>query len=89
MRSLVDAAARDPELARLHSEAVAERRRPLTDVLERGIERGELPADLDIDHAVAVLAGPLFYRAMVSRERLDEDVVAWVVDAALPSLTAG
>ena len=89
MRSLVDAAARDPELARLHSEAVAERRRPLTDVLERGIERGELPADLDIDHAVAVLAGPLFYRAMVSRERLDEDVVAWVVDAALPSLSAG
>ena len=87
MRSLVDAAQRDPELARLHAETVAERRRPLTDVLERAMERGELPADLDVERAVAVLAGPLFYRAMVSRERLDEDVVAWVVDGALPSLT--
>jgi hypothetical protein len=88
MRSLVDAAGRDPELARLHAATVAERRRPLTDVLERAMARGDLPGGLDVERAVAVLAGPLFYRAMVSRERLDEGFVAWTVESALPSLGA-
>jgi len=86
MRSLADAAGRDPELGRLHAATVAERRRPLTDVIERAVARGDLPAGLDVERAVAVLAGPLFYRAMVSRERLDEDFVAWVVESALPCL---
>jgi AcrR family transcriptional regulator len=88
MRSLADAAGRDPELARLHAATVAERRRPLTDVIERAMARGDVPAGLDVERAVAALAGPLFYRAMVSRERLDEDFVAWTVESALPSLRA-
>lgn len=86
MRSLADAAGRDPELARLHAVTIADRRRPLTDIIERAIDRGELSAGLDLERAVAALAGPLFYRAMISRERLDEDFVAWTVDRALPAL---
>lgn len=89
MCSLVDAASRDDELARLHAATIAERRRPLTDALARGSARGELPADLDVEHAVAVLAGPLFYRAMVSREPVDAAFVDRVVDGALPALRAG
>ena len=88
MRSLADAAGRDPELGRLHAATIADRRRPLTDVLDRAVARGELPAGLDIERAVATLVGPLFYRAMISRERLDEDFVAWTVESALPSLGA-
>jgi AcrR family transcriptional regulator len=86
LRSLVDAAQRDPELARLHAATVAERRKPLTDVLERAIARGMLPAGLDMDRACALLVGPLFYRAMVTREPVDPAFVRGIVEGALPAL---
>lgn len=88
MGSLLDAAARDPELARLHAATLAERRRPLTDALDRGVARGDLPGDLDVEHAVSVLAGPLFYRALVDRDPVGADFIAAVVDGALPTLRA-
>ncbi|WP_217915693.1 TetR/AcrR family transcriptional regulator [Miltoncostaea marina] len=89
LRSLVDSASRDPELGRLHRATLVERRRPLTDALARGIERGDLPAGLDIDEAVAQLAGPLFYRALITGEPCDEPYVARLVARALPGLRAG
>lgn len=88
LQSLADAARRDPELAALHAAFVAERQRPLVEVLERGVGRGELPAGLDVQNAVSVLVGPLFYRAMVSFEPLDDDFVRAVVDGALEVVAA-
>lgn len=88
MTSLLDAAGRDPELAALHRATVADRRRSLTGVLERAVERGDLDAGLDVETATALLAGPLFYRGIVSREPVDEALVASVVDAALAGLRA-
>jgi hypothetical protein len=67
---------------------MSERRRPLTDALARATGRGELPADLDVDAAAALLAGPLFYRALVAREPVTPGFVDTVVDAALPALRA-
>ena len=52
------------------------------------MERGDLPAALDVEDAVALLAGPLFYRAMIARQRVDDAFVARAVDAALAELTA-
>jgi AcrR family transcriptional regulator len=89
MCSLLDAASRDAELSRLHVATVAERRRPLTDALERGIAAGELPRDLDIEQAVAMIAGPLFYRAMVTRETIDDAFIDGIVTATLPAPRAG
>lgn len=86
MSSLIDAAARDAELERLHRETIADRRRPLTDLLEREVARGRLPDDLDTETAVALLAGPLFYRALIAREPVDGAFVARTVDAALAEL---
>lgn len=87
--SLLDAAGRDEEVAALHRETITEKRRSLTDVLEGGIARGELPADLDLDAASAVLAGPVFYWGIVWRQPIDPAMVAQVVDTALAGLTAG
>lgn len=84
--SLADAASRDADLERLHQETLSRGRRPLTDVLERAVTRGDLPASLDIEDAVALLAGPLFYRAMIARQPVDEVFVARAVDAALDEL---
>lgn len=86
LSSLADAASRDPELERLHVTTLAIRRRPLTDILERAVERGDLPAVLDVEDAVALLAGPLFYRAMIARQHLEDAFVTRTVDAGLSEL---
>jgi hypothetical protein len=36
------------------------------DVLRRGVERGELREDLDIELAIDLLAGPWVYRLLIS-----------------------
>jgi len=41
------------------------------DLLRRGIERGQLPADLDVDQALAELFGPVYYRVLVTGEAVD------------------
>lgn len=87
--SVLDAATRDPELARAHRQLRLERRAPLTDALARAVERGELAADLDVERAVDLLAGPLFYRRLLGDKAVDEPgFVEAVVDAALHALGA-
>jgi hypothetical protein len=57
-------------------------------VLERAAARGELRADTDIRLATDVIAGPLFYRYLMSGGPVDEplarDVVAIVLRAFAP-----
>ena len=86
--SLADAASRDAELERLHQATLSNGRRPLTAILARAVERGDLPDGLDVEDAVALIAGPLFYRALIARQAVDEVFVARAVDAALAELRA-
>jgi len=59
-----------PELARLYLDVVVERgRRIFTTVLERGIERGEVRSDLNVEQAVHVFMAPVHY-AQVHRHAL-------------------
>lgn len=48
-------------------------------VVRRGIERGELPADVSSDLLTEALIGPLYVRALVTGGVLDEAFVAGVV----------
>jgi hypothetical protein len=41
-------------------------------VLERAIARGELRPDIDLEVAADVLAGPVFYRHLVSHMPIDD-----------------
>jgi hypothetical protein len=43
-------------------------------LLARGVERGELRADLDLDLAVDMLAGPMVYRLLIEGGSLDAPV---------------
>ena len=83
LASLIERAEHDAELAGVHREAVRELRRPLHRILESGVRNGELPRDLDLDLAAAELAGPLFYRRLVSHERVDPGIAAAIVDRFL------
>jgi AcrR family transcriptional regulator len=80
MPSLVEAMSRDPELAdAVRSGFLAGRRTALQEVLERGVTRGDLRPDLDFELALDVLAGPLFYRLLVTGGPMDERLAEGVV----------
>lgn len=62
-RALVGEAQHDPKVADLirSSDVLVAAARP---VLLRAIERGDLPADVDLAEAASVLIGPIFFRIM-------------------------
>jgi AcrR family transcriptional regulator len=84
MPGLVDAMSRDPELARTVREGfLAGRRAGLRSVLERGVARGELTADMDFELALDVLGGPLFYRLLVTGGPIDDGLARGVAELIL------
>ncbi len=66
-----------------HREIVSRRMDPLRRVIESGVAAGDLPGDLDIDGAVASLAGPPFFRAVFLRQKATAEFVSEVVDSFL------
>jgi AcrR family transcriptional regulator len=81
--SFIDAAARDPELAALHQETMAKARASFELVIRRGIDRGELPADLDIGLFVDVVRAPFIYRRVVAQLPVAPADIEPVVDLVL------
>ncbi|HEY1398721.1 TetR/AcrR family transcriptional regulator [Roseateles sp.] len=81
--SLVDAAERDADLARITGGIQIDHTAPYLAVLKRAQARGDLPADTDLPTVVAQLVGPVFYRRWFSREPIDARFVKRVVSAAL------
>lgn len=81
--TLVDAAERDPELAELHRSFTAERRKSMVEILQRGVERGELPAGSDLDLLCDLLAGPVFYRRLVTHRPFDRRFAERLADTVL------
>ncbi|MCW2536431.1 MAG: TetR/AcrR family transcriptional regulator [Modestobacter sp.] len=49
----------------------------------RGIERGDIPADVDVGLVMDVLAGTVFYRQLVSGEPMDAALAERLVDLVL------
>ena len=81
--SLIDAAERDPELAELHRRFTAQRRRFVLDVLESAIDQGVVDPAADVELVADLLAGPVFYRRLVSRAALDPGYAERLVDTLL------
>ncbi len=52
-------------------------------LFRRGIERGELPPDTDVDLAVEAILGPIFYRHLLSGEAVDRALARRLVDQVL------
>ena len=89
MQGLVSDLATDRDLARAFRERiVAKRLAEVRRVLERGIERGEIRADVDFELAHELLFGPVYYRLLLSGAPLDKNVAARIVDAVMPALAA-
>lgn len=89
MQGLVSDLATDAELARAFRERVVSRRMAeVRRLLERGIERGDIRADADIELAHELLFGPVYYRLLLSGAPLGRTVAARIVDAVLPAFAA-
>ena len=62
------------------------RRQEAKNLLQRGVERGELKAGADLELCVDLIYGPLFYRLLVTGGTLDESYVERLVHLALEGI---
>jgi AcrR family transcriptional regulator len=85
--SFLDAAVRDPELAELREQTLQQARSAFERVVRRGIERGELSADVDIGLVVDLARSPFIYRRVVAQTPVRPGDIAPVVDAVLTAFT--
>lgn len=83
LAAFIDAAERDPALAQLHTDLTNRRREPLLAVLQRGRERGELPADTDPELTADLLTSPFFYRRFVAHRPIPPTLVDDVITRVL------
>ena len=82
--SVVGAMRQRPELARaVRDDFLDHRRGALRAVLERGVARGDLRVDLDVELALDVLGGALFYRLLITGGPIDADLAEGVADLIL------
>lgn len=79
-------AAADPEMRRVLTRWVATRRSVLRQVLDRGVARGELREDLDLELALDLFSGPLVYRSTFAGLPIDDDVAERLVALVLEGL---
>jgi AcrR family transcriptional regulator len=91
MHQLLGEAHRHPEIARRYKKQVVEiRRQRLREVFRRGMENGELPADLDVELALLLVTAPILVqtilRAPDELPRPGPDVSARIVDAVLDGI---
>jgi hypothetical protein len=84
---LVGEAQTDPEIRReLRTNLVDSRRQVFRTIWERGVARGELRADADLDAAIDILIGPALYRLMMGHAPLTDEAADALVNAALRGL---
>jgi len=82
--SLIAESARDPDLAAaLQARLVQPRQRELATRLERAVARGEIRLDVPVPVAGAQLVGPVYYRALVTMDPIDDELLGAVVDGVL------
>jgi TetR/AcrR family transcriptional regulator, regulator of autoinduction and epiphytic fitness len=84
MPALIDASARDETVQRFHHQFVTARRQIMVDLIREGIAEGELAASLDPVVTSEVLAGPIFYRRLMTGEPFPVGLARQIVDLVLP-----
>lgn len=71
----------DPKLADIYRNAYFKPRRNISkQILERGISRGELRKDLNIELSIDLIWGPIFYRLLITGEAIDDIFVRTLIN---------
>lgn len=89
LRGVTTEMAINPALRDTIRERFLDRRRAaLRAVLERGVARGELVEAIDYELALDLLAGPLYYRFLITGGPIDEHLAEGVVDVVMARWSA-
>lgn len=89
VKEIVAAAQGDPRVADdLRSQVFAHRRRLAAETLRRGMERGEVRPDLELEIAIDALYAPLWLRLIVGHQPLTPKAADGIVDVVWPGLAA-
>jgi len=84
MRGLMADAVLDPDFNKILREAFILRRRAATmKILERGVERGEIAKDTDLELMIDMLFGPVWFRLLVQHAKLDARFASQLVGAVI------
>lgn len=78
--SLIDAAQRDEDLSKLHKEFAADRHRSLQRIVSRARDRGEIRDGVSDDDVLELIAGPLFYRRLMTEKTITSARARRIVD---------
>jgi AcrR family transcriptional regulator len=92
--ALVEASEADDEFRQVFRSLVDVYRAPTKRRLRLAVRRGELPPGTVVEHVMSALAGPLFYRRLVTHQPVDDPrlltmLVDRVVGSAAPQPAAG
>lgn len=82
--SVVAEAAVNPEMREVLTAWIHDRRLRPREVVGRAIERGELPADTEVELLVDLLGGSVIYRELIAGQPTFRDDAERMVDAVLP-----
>ena len=81
MAGIVSMIARDPDLAAAAQEALVEPRAAANRIIfQRAIDRGEIPADVDIDRLCLIGPALVAYRALMLRKPVDREFMIGNID---------
>lgn len=81
LRALMADAQRDPQTAEMLGEYTRSRRATLRSLLRRGVDRGELTADADLDLLVDQAYGVLWYRLLLGHAPLSAAAATALADS--------
>jgi AcrR family transcriptional regulator len=85
--ALITEAQTDPEFAEQYRARFVEpRREPVRAAFKRAIERGEIPADSNLEVALDLLYGPIYHRLLNGHAPLTDRFVQAVVDSTLAGM---
>jgi AcrR family transcriptional regulator len=89
LAGLVGEMAGDPVLARtIRKEVLAKRRRSIRAAFQRGIARGEIRSDVNIEVLMDMLTAPFYFRTLFGHVKLSPAMIETVVDTVLRGAAA-
>jgi AcrR family transcriptional regulator len=88
MAAFIDAAEQEPALREMQVGLTQRRRQPVRQVLTNARHRGEIRDDADIELAIDLLTGPMFYRRFLIHEPFSARHAEHLVDHVLRAVGA-
>ncbi|MEV5127218.1 TetR/AcrR family transcriptional regulator [Streptomyces decoyicus] len=89
IEAVVSAAARDSQAATVLRTFFGERLALAGRMVQRAVDRGELPVDTDPEKVMAALGAPFYYRILIARRPVDRDLAESAATAVWAAVQAG